>query len=196
MSRIRSHNVDPQALISQIVRDRVYSCRYWKEHCFALNAETILERARDLDHVGFLYGGLNRPSPFLCLLIKLLQIQPDLEVVETYINLAESEPSNDPEDQLSDFRYLRALAAAYIRLVGNAIAVHSMMDPLYSDRRQLVVLNPSAQWEIICMDEWADQLTGNGAVYGFHFPYLTNRHQLELRGEITEYQCKVQIDED
>ncbi|EER08078.1 hypothetical protein Pmar_PMAR010741, partial [Perkinsus marinus ATCC 50983] len=43
-----AHGGNPQFLISQIVRDRVYSLRYWKEECFGLNAETILDKAAEL----------------------------------------------------------------------------------------------------------------------------------------------------
>ena len=36
------HGYNPQFLISRIIRDKVYDNRYWKETCFALNAETIV----------------------------------------------------------------------------------------------------------------------------------------------------------
>ena len=36
------HGYNPQFLISRIICDQVYDNRYWKETCFALNAETIV----------------------------------------------------------------------------------------------------------------------------------------------------------
>ena len=47
------------------------------------------------------------PSNFMCLVLKLLQIQPDAEVVREYI-LQE------------DSKYLRLLGAFYLRLTGKA----------------------------------------------------------------------------
>ena len=29
--------VNPQHLIEKIIRTRIYECKYWKEHCFALS---------------------------------------------------------------------------------------------------------------------------------------------------------------
>ena len=45
-----THN--PQFLIEQIVRTKIYNCRYWKEHLFALNAETLVDKAVDLEYIG------------------------------------------------------------------------------------------------------------------------------------------------
>lgn len=39
-------------LIDQIVRNRVFSCRYWKEECFGLTAVTLVDKAINLDCVG------------------------------------------------------------------------------------------------------------------------------------------------
>jgi PRP38 family len=47
------------------------------------------------------------PSEFMCLILKLLQIQPDPEVIREYI-LQE------------DSKYLRLLGAFYLRLTGKA----------------------------------------------------------------------------
>jgi pre-mRNA-splicing factor 38A len=47
------------------------------------------------------------PSDFMCLVLKLLQIQPDPEVIREYI-LQE------------DSKYLRLLGAFYLRLTGKA----------------------------------------------------------------------------
>jgi hypothetical protein len=76
------HGKDPQMLIEKITRLRIYASRYWKEQCFGLNAETILEKAIHLSHIGGVYSGVNKPTPFLCLLLKLLQIQPDMSIIQ------------------------------------------------------------------------------------------------------------------
>lgn len=43
---------DPQNLIDYIVRKKVYDTLYWKEQCFGLNPETLIEKAIGLNHVG------------------------------------------------------------------------------------------------------------------------------------------------
>ena len=35
----------------------------------------------ELDHVGGTFGGNVRPTPFVCLILKLLQIQPEKEII-------------------------------------------------------------------------------------------------------------------
>ena len=82
---------------------------YWKEYCFGLTTESLIDeaiqfcwvgndwkdlkasavspywnlplvpKAARLDYVCGTYGGRRRPSRFLCLFLKLLQIQPDEE---------------------------------------------------------------------------------------------------------------------
>ncbi|XP_061385315.1 pre-mRNA-splicing factor 38A-like [Danaus plexippus] len=95
------HNSNPQYLISKIARSCIYSSLYWKEKCFGLTAESIIDKAIELTCVGGLYGGSAKPTEFYCLLLKLLQIQPPLSVVLEYLNNEE-------------FKYLTVLAALYL----------------------------------------------------------------------------------
>ena len=46
----------PQNLVEQIVRSRIYDCQYWKQHCFGLTAESLLDKAVDLRAVGGTFG--------------------------------------------------------------------------------------------------------------------------------------------
>jgi hypothetical protein len=39
----------------------------------------------ELKYVSGAYGGSVKPSPFLCLVLKLLQLQPELDIVLEYI---------------------------------------------------------------------------------------------------------------
>jgi len=74
-----------QNLIEALLRKRIYNDRYWKEHCFGLTAETLVDRAVELDHIGGTHGGARRPTPFMCLILKMLQIQPEKEIVLEFI---------------------------------------------------------------------------------------------------------------
>ncbi|CAJ1338700.1 unnamed protein product, partial [Effrenium voratum] len=70
------HGANPQFLVDRIVRVKIYNDAYWKEYCFGLTTESLIDEAAKLDYVAGTYGGRRRPSRFLCLFLKLLQIQP------------------------------------------------------------------------------------------------------------------------
>lgn len=74
-----------QFLIEKVIRSRVWDSLYWKEHCFALNAVSIIDRAANVQYVGGTFGGHNQPSEFICLVLKLLQLQPEKEIVLEYL---------------------------------------------------------------------------------------------------------------
>lgn len=67
------------------MRQRIYEQMYWKEECFALRPDTLLEKAVELRCVGGTHGGQRKATKFLCLVLKLLQLQPDKEIVYEYI---------------------------------------------------------------------------------------------------------------
>lgn len=68
-----------------MTRLKIHADPYFKEKCFALTAETVVDRAFDLRYVGGVYSSMHRPTPFLCLVLKLLQIQPDEDIIDAYI---------------------------------------------------------------------------------------------------------------
>ena len=79
------HGVNPQHLIEKIMRNRIHSSLYWKEHCFGLTCETLVDKAIELEYFAGTFGGNQQPAPFLCLLLKMLQLQPEIEVVKEFI---------------------------------------------------------------------------------------------------------------
>lgn len=48
-------------------------------------AELLVDKAMALDHVGGAFGGNIKPTPFLCLILKMLQIQPEKDIVVEFI---------------------------------------------------------------------------------------------------------------
>ena len=56
------HGTNPQNLVEKITRLKIYSSLYWKEFCFGLTAEALVDRAMDLQYFGGTYGGMNKPS--------------------------------------------------------------------------------------------------------------------------------------
>lgn len=51
-------------------------------------AETLIDKALELRFIGGVYGN-QRPTEFLCLLLKLLQIQPEKEILVEYLRADE-----------------------------------------------------------------------------------------------------------
>lgn len=79
------HGTNPQNLIEKITRIKIYNSNYWKQHCFGLTAETIVDKAVALKYCGGVYAGNIKPTPFLCLCLKLLQLQPEKEIILEFI---------------------------------------------------------------------------------------------------------------
>jgi pre-mRNA-splicing factor 38A len=86
---VNVHGTNPEFLIEKVARSRIQDCLFWKESCFALNAETILDRAVELDAIGGHYSGVQKPTAFLCLTLKMLQIVPEPEIVDLYLQQTE-----------------------------------------------------------------------------------------------------------
>lgn len=51
-------------------------------------AESIIDKALEVHNIGGVYGN-QRPTEFLCLLLKLLQIQPEKEILVEYLQADE-----------------------------------------------------------------------------------------------------------
>jgi hypothetical protein len=77
-----------KSLIEKIIRERIYESQYWKEFCIPLNAATLLDQAVKLKYIGGQYSN-TRPTEFICLAFKLLQIQPEREIIMEYLHAEE-----------------------------------------------------------------------------------------------------------
>ena len=53
--------------------------------CVLSVGELLVDKAMALDHIGGVYGGNVKPTPFLCLILKMLQIQPHKDIVIEFI---------------------------------------------------------------------------------------------------------------
>ncbi|XP_074602626.1 pre-mRNA-splicing factor 38A-like [Brevipalpus obovatus] len=172
------HQTNPQNLIEKIIRHRIYESRYWKEDCFGLNAELVVDRACDLKCIGGVYGGNTKPTPFLCLTLKLLQIDPGKDVMIEYI-------------KQEHFKYGRALGAFYIRLTLNSIEAWQYLEPLYLDFRKLRVIDRMGTSSIIHMDEFIDMLLREERVFDVILPRIQPRRVHESVGELMPYESPV-----
>lgn len=61
------------------------------------SAETLIDRAIELQSIGGVYGN-QKPTEFICLLLKLLQIQPEKEILVEYLRADEFKSSYHLQD--------------------------------------------------------------------------------------------------
>ncbi|KAJ6246223.1 pre-mRNA-splicing factor 38a [Anaeramoeba flamelloides] len=152
-------------LIDKIVTNKIHESRYWKEFCFGLNERTLIERALELDHFGGSYGGTRVPTPFLCLILKMLEMDISIEISEMTIK-------ND------EFKYLRALGLFYLRLIGEPKNIYLTLEEYYKDYRKLKKRVDNG-WELLYLDEFVDQLLHRQLFCGVNLPFLPKRAVLE-----------------
>ncbi|PYI30373.1 PRP38-domain-containing protein [Aspergillus indologenus CBS 114.80] len=194
--------VNPATLFEKAVRDRITDSYYWKEQCFGLNAATLCDRAVDLTCIGGVYGVAEKPTPFLCLAFKLLQLNPDRDIILEYLNFTDPETEDPPtynnphgnnggnhdgddadgSDAVvkarGDFKYLRALAAFYVRLTFPAADVYKTLEPLLLDYRKLK-RRVRDSFTLTYVDQFVDELLTKDRVCGTSLWKLPPRQQLE-----------------
>jgi len=163
------HGQNPQFLVETVIRNRIWESTYWKEHCFALTAESLIDRAIELRCIGGVYGN-QRPTEFLCLLLKLLQLQPEKEILIEYL-------------RADEFKYMRALAAMYIRLTFRAVEVYEILEPLMKDYRKLRYRD-MAGYTLTHFDEFVYNLLTEERVCDIILPRIAKRQTLEENGDI------------
>lgn len=162
---------NPQYLVEKIIRSRIYDSKYWKENCFALTAELLVDKAMELKFVGGVFGGNIKPTPFICLVLKMLQIQPEKDIVIEFI-------------KNEDFKYVRALGAYYLRLTGTALDCYKYLEPLLNDYRKIRRQKRDGNFELSHMDELIDQLLHEERVCDVQLPRIQKRSVLEENNEL------------
>jgi pre-mRNA-splicing factor 38A len=167
------HGMNPQFLLETILRNKIYNTMFWKQKCFALTSETLIDRAVELKYIGGTFGVMKNPTDFMCLILKLLQIQPAEEIINEFLS-----------EDYAEYKYLRALAAFYVRLTDKSHQVYMKLEPLYNDYRKLRILSPDGTYSITHMDEYIELLLNSESVYDITLPKLTKRAVLEQSQEI------------
>ncbi|PAV70747.1 hypothetical protein WR25_05380 [Diploscapter pachys] len=174
---------NPQFLVEKIIRQRIYDSIFWKEECFALTAELVVDKAADLRFIGGIYAGNVKPTPFLCLALKMLQIQPEKEIILEFI-------------QQEEFKYVRALGAMYLRLTFSSVEIYKYLEPLYNDYRKLRYMNTMGRFELVHMDELIDHLLRDERYCDIQLPRLQKREALEEVDELQPYKSILDDDLD
>eukprot|EP01133_Synstelium_polycarpum_P008146 gene8146-9562_t len=125
-----------------------------------------------LDNCGGTYGGNKQPTHFLCLMLKMLQIQPDKDIIIEFI-------------QNEDFKYVRILGAFYLRLVGKPLDIYKYLEPLYNDFRTIRMRGDSG-YQKIHVDEFIQDLLTTNYACDIVLPHLPSRLTLENQGLLTK----------
>lgn len=169
-------------LVEPIVRHRVQDSLFYKQYLHLTNEQTILNVI--VDHVQFVGGtdSGNRPSPFLCCLVRLLEIEPSSEIMELYLT----------QNGFNEFKYLTALSLVYCRMVRGS-NFFELYDRYITDFRKLrfqdkqfqVINGVPVHYSIKCMDELVDDLIESERVVDIKIPHLAPRLFYVLRGEAT-----------
>lgn len=167
------HGTNPQYLVEKIIRTRIYESRYWKEDCFGLSAADVLEKAISLKYIGGIYGGNIKPTPFLSLTLKLLQIQPDKDIIIAFIGRFGER-----------YKYLRALGAFYFRLTATSLEIWKYLEPLYNDMRKLRNMDRMGNFSTTHVDEFVDMLLREERVFDVILPRISKRKVHEDANEL------------
>ncbi|KAK3579140.1 hypothetical protein CHS0354_022158 [Potamilus streckersoni] len=162
---------NPQYLVEKIIRTRIYECKYWKEECFALTAELMVDKAMELKYVGGVNGGNIKPTPFICLVLKMLQIQPEKDIIVEFI-------------RNEDFKYVRALGALYMRLTGTSLDCYKYLEPLYLDYRKIKIMDRNGEFHLKHMDEFIDDLLREERICDIILPRIQKRGILEESNQL------------
>lgn len=165
---------DPQNLMEYITRQKIYDSRFWKEECFGLSVVNVLEKAaKSLTCIGGTMGANQQPTRFLCLTLKLLQLQPESETIQ------------DEFIKQDHFKYVRALGAFYLRLTGRPANIYESLEPLYQDYSKLK-LRERNEWRLIYMDQVVHELFTENYFCGITLPRLPARETLQQEGYLEE----------
>ena len=75
-----------------------------------------------------------KPTDFLCLILKMLQIAPEDDIVFALIKAEE-------------LKYVRLLGAFYLRLTGRPGDIYTFLEPLLNDYRKVNLRRSDGGWE-------------------------------------------------
>ena len=163
------NGLNPATIMEKAVKDRIVESYFYKEQCFALNEADIVDRV--VEHVRFIGGTsgvAQKPSPFLCLAFKLLELAPSDEILAEYLAFGGDH-----------FKYLRALACFYVRLTRPAKEVFQFLEPFLADRRKLRRKAREGRTRLMYVDAFVDELLTQDRVCATSLWKMPSREVLE-----------------
>jgi pre-mRNA-splicing factor 38A len=162
------NGLNPATIMEKPVRERIVDSYFWKDQCFALNEADIVDRVvTHVTYIGGTIGDSQKPSPFLCLAFKLLQLAPNDEILREYLGYGGEK-----------FKYLRALAVFYWRLTRQAKDVYVVLEEYLEDRRKLKRKGRMGT-SLTYMDQFVDDLLTKDRVCATSLWKMPRREILE-----------------
>jgi pre-mRNA-splicing factor 38A len=163
------HNMAPQHLIDTITRHKIYNSVYWQQFCFGLNLITFIDRTQMLQGVGGLYGHKKQPCNFYCLFLKLLELEPSESVISHFLST-----------RTWQMKYLRLIAALYVRFTFSPDLIYITLEPFLTHYNQIAVLHNDG-YQLSHFDEVIQNFLRDKFWCGITFPPLPPRSGLPPR---------------
>lgn len=177
----RIHGKNPVLLVEKILRERIFDSIYWQKECQLRNQLTLLDEV--VEHVQlvsvYVDEARTKPTKFISLVLRLLQLQPSDDIIDYLLNQ-------------TDFKYLTALAALYIRLTRPSVQVYEKLEPLLLDYRKLNVIDGTAR--VSHIDEYIDGLLTERKFNEMILPRLIPREQLEEDSKLAPRDSPLELD--
>lgn len=183
-------------LIEPIIRHRIQDSIFYKQYLYLTNELTILPVI--VNHVKYISGtdSMGRPSPFICSLLRLLELEPLKEIISICLN----------QMGYNEFKYLTALVLTYIRLVYSSDEVYIILDEYIKDYRKLRIKLRSPifsdktglpiHYSLTYMDEWVDNLINKDRLVDIVLPRLVVRSSLVEKQLVEPREYLVRENED
>lgn len=115
---------------------------------------------------GGVCGGNSKPMSFLCLVLEMLQIQPDKDTSVQFI-------------KNEDFRCVQMFGGLYTRLTGTTIHCYKCLEPQHSDCQKIKPQSRNGEFELMDMDKCIDELLHEEHVCDIILPQLQKLSVLE-----------------
>lgn len=180
-------------LIEAIIRHRIQDSIFYKQYLYLTNEATIIPII--IDQVKYIGGtdANGRPSPFLCCLLRLLELDPSQDILNIYQN----------QLNYQEFKYLTSIVLIYYRLTLNNHMVYNLLDDYYQDYRKLLFKlkvpefddkNLPIKYRLTYMDEWVDDLLTKERVIDIQLPRLLPRLHFLQKNLVKPRQYHVDLD--
>lgn len=176
-------------LLDYSIRRRIYDSQYWKQYCFGLNLVSFIDRSQLITAVGGVYGiPFRRPTHFLCLFLKLLELNPSNDVVEMFLNTKSWQ-----------MKYLQLLTALFIRFTWtkDPDKLYNNLELLLSRYNKFAVATDDG-YIIKYFDEIIYDFLNEKTWYGINLPPIPPRSLCKLPERYSELSIlreKIRIEE-
>ncbi|KAG7195355.1 uncharacterized protein KQ657_003883 [Scheffersomyces spartinae] len=170
-------------LIEPIVRHRIHESLFYKQYLHLTNEATLMTVVdQQVQYVGGA-DGIGKPCPFLCCLLRMLELEPLSEMIDVYLN----------QLGYNLFKYLTAMALLYVRLTYSSDKVYTILDTFYTDFRKLRFLlkipvytatGSACHYKLSYIDELVDELICRERVCDIILPRITPRQRLVEQDQV------------